>query len=288
MSGVCGADRILREDVTDVVLRFAKIIEQFPEYYTYVSTGSFCVDKTKEDFGDIDLVVTFNTDKDKKELKKELVKFFESFDDNIILPFKSDKYKGKRTYNSGEIITIMMAQEDPTKSAQIDVIVSLSPEETLFKKNFLDMPAEKQGLILGMTKVAVMEDSLLKYNTIESLRRPDMTLDLEDNEIVEFNLSSKELQLRAIVYDDEFKEISRRTIWSNSSWQYVEFVLKDKLSMNFDELLSIIDMNYSDRSKRRIVGVFKSMVSVKTGEVNTIKGLKKENAISRVKMLLKE
>jgi hypothetical protein len=102
-------------------------------------------------------------------------------------------------------------------------------------------------------------------------------------------LSSKELQLREVVYHSgTTKEKSRRVLKSWIDWGKVEELLRDvgvTLDMSFDEILEVID-TYSLRAQRRIAGVFGSMVSVKSGEVGTEKGKRKEEALKKVQPLL--
>ena len=84
-------------------------------------------------------------------------KYLESRPQAEILPFTSEKYTGKRSYNSGEIISILYPQVGHDRAVQIDNIIALDRDETVFKKNFLDMPAENQGLIIGLVKTAIQE-----------------------------------------------------------------------------------------------------------------------------------
>ena len=71
---------------------------------------------------------------------------------------KSEKYTGRRYYNSGELISVLypiVGKED--QYIQVDNIISLTEEEHAFKGSFLDLPAEKQGLIIGLAKVILLE-----------------------------------------------------------------------------------------------------------------------------------
>ena len=286
MSGVSGSNRISRTNF-DIVLRdyTNKVLKKIPGFEKVEISGSYNSDKTKSDFGDMDLIVYFKTEKNKSDFKKDLAKYFGSLSDSITVPFSSEKYKGKKYYNSGEIVTINYPQ--PEGTVQIDNIIALDLEELEFKKEFLDLPAEKQGLVLGLIKIALQEtepEILIKRLNIK-------TPDLEKNEKLEFNLSSVELQLRAIVEEEEngkIKQTKKRVVWNTKDWNKVLLILKDyNIAVSFDDLVLQAQKKVKNkRGLQRIVGVFKSMISVKSGEVGTPKGFNKEQAIKKIESIL--
>lgn len=277
-SGVAGANRVPNRQAFKIFLRdYEKLISQFPGYMSMKPTGSYNSDPDKNDFGDIDLVVHIESDKDKKTVKKELQQFFQSQPETVIVPFSSEKHAGKRTYNAGELVSVRFYSNKLGDSAQIDNMVALSSKEAAYKTQFLDFEASKQGLLLGLVKVATIEtdpEILLKYLGIKMPR-------LKKNQELEFNLSSVELQLRIVDYHPgTFKQKGRQTIWSSKDFTDLETILYQyDLSDNFEGLLKQADKEVKkDRSKRRIVGVFDSMITVKSGEVGTPKGEAKEAA----------
>jgi hypothetical protein len=287
MSGVSGSDRISRSDFLGVMDDYEKkILKKIKGYKSYEISGSFNSDKSKMDFGDMDIIVHIESNLSKKDIKKDMGDFFSSLPNSIIVPFTSDKYKGRKFYNSGEIITVNYPQGNG-KTVQIDNIIALDKNELEFKKEFLDMPAAKQGLVLGLIKISIQE------NAPEILAKK-MNISIppkEDNEKYEFNLSSVELQLRAIVeeeIDGKIKQTSKRVIWKSTDWTFVSKILyKYDLSKSFDELVE--DAKKIVKNKRglqRVVGIFKSMISVKSGEVNTPKGIDKEKAIQKIEKLI--
>lgn len=77
MSGVAGGDRIERKDVLPTVNDFKKrILSKYPDFAGDVEiSGSYNSNKNKNDFGDIDLIVTF-TGTNKKRPKLNLPNFF--------------------------------------------------------------------------------------------------------------------------------------------------------------------------------------------------------------------
>lgn len=286
MSGVAGADRIERKNFERVMQDyFNKVIRpQYPKA-TIKPSGSYVSNLSKMDFGDMDLILTLPGD-DKKQVKLELQKYLESLPSDVIMPFRNPKYKGKRSYNAGELVSIMFPQGDG-KTVQIDNMVALSEEEASFKSSFLDLPAEKQGLVLGLIKVACIEN---KPEEIFARLGLSFPIDIEANQEYEFNLSGQSLTLRLITYEQagSFKEINREEIWKSNQWSDVKKLLADyDLSMPFENLLKYIAGSLKNpRSKNRIYGVFKSMITVKSGEVGTPKGEAKEKALQDIKTTL--
>ena len=272
MSGVSGSDRIYKDDIPDTLDYYYDIISKFPKFIMFDITGSFHSNKTS--FGDIDLVVLVDS-KDKKQVKKELVNYFNNLNDDIIIPFKSEKYLGYKSYNSGEIVSINFPQKNGC--VQIDNIIAITEEEFVFKMNFLNLSAEIQGLYLGLIKTALIDKpELLDYERFNTPR----------GESYEFNLSSSELQLRSVIEqekDGNLHTISHKVVWRCQDWNFVLELLSDfDLSVPFDDLLEQIETKCSERSITRIKGIFNSMVSVKSGEKGTTKGFYKELCINKV------
>lgn len=285
MSGSAGGGRVTRNAVQRTVDSYIKnILSKYPAYKDAKISGSYNTG-TKEDFGDIDLIVTLQGE-DKKAIKQDLASFFSNQPDDIIIPFKSDKYKGKKSLSTGEIVTILYPIEGMEgEFVQIDNMISTSDEESTFKKSFLDYPAEIQGLILGLTKVVLIEEDPKEvFNRLGIKNIPT----LEDNQEFEFNLSSAGLTLRKVTLTPEYKETAREDIWKSSNWEDIRKLLKNyKIDEDFETLLNSLTKNLkNERSKNRIKGIFKSMISVKSGEVGTPKGDKKTQSIQKVQDLL--
>ncbi len=288
MSGVAGGSRIEKEDVQRTFDKYTKeILEKIPGFKKASLSGSVKVG-TKPDYGDLDLITWFEG-KDKREVKQRIIEIIKAQPDSVIVPFKSEKYVGKKYYNSGEIITNLFPIEGKQgQYIQVDNIIALTEEEHGFKNNFLDLPAEKQGLILGLVKVVLLEkDPQQVFKTLGIEKLPSL---VEDEEF-EFNLSSGKLTLRKVKLED-FKTIKKEEIWSSTNWQDIETLLTE-IGINakgtFNELLKDITTKLKHpRSKNRIRGIFNSMISVKSGEVGTAKGNNKEKAINEVNKLLEE
>ena len=289
MSGVTGSDRVSRTQFDTILSHYKReVLSKIPGFVSVETSGSYNSDMSKTDFGDMDLIVHFKTSMTKGELKKSLMQYFLSLPDSIIIPFQSEKYKGKKAYNSGEIVSINYPQGDG-KTVQIDNIIALDEIEVQFKKSFLDLPAEKQGLILGLVKIAMMEDNA--ETLIKKLSIPHIKL--KDGEEYEFNLSSSFLQLRAVTnatIDGKIKQVDKRVLWSTQNWDFVSKLLnKYNLNDSFEGLVQQAERIVKNkRGLNRIVGIFKSMITVKSGEVGTPKGFNKEKAIERIEQLLGE
>jgi len=283
MSGSAGGNRIPRSAVEKTVQEYIdKVLSKIKGFKSAKVSGSYNT-SAKQDFGDIDLITAFEGE-DKKEFKKTLAKHLESLPDDIIVPFKSEKYKGKKSLNTGEIVTILYPITGiPGEFVQIDNIIALSEEEGEFKKTFLDYPAEVQGLILGLVKVVLLEEdpkSVLKRMGITNIPP------LDEGQEYEFNLSSAGLTLRIVTLDEDFKQIDRTEVWKSSNWSDVKKLLSNfNLNQPFEKLLDSLKGLKNERSKNRIKGIFKSMVSIKSGEVGTPKGDNKQYALDKVAAL---
>jgi hypothetical protein len=286
MSGSAGGNRITRSSVAKTVEEYInKVLSKFPGFKGAKPSGSYNTN-AKDDFGDIDLIVNL-TATDKKNIKVELAKYLSSLPDDVIVPFKSDKYKGKKHLNSGEIITILYPIiGQPNEFVQIDNIVSISDEEAEFKKEFLDYPAEIQGLLLGLAKVICLEED---PKTVFARLGIKNVPELEPNQEYEFNLSSVGLTLRIVTLDN-FKETDRTEVWKTANWSSIKKLFEGyKINGSFEDLLNdIVSKIKNTRSKNRIKGIFSSMISVKSGEVGTPKGDNKTKAIEKVTQSLSE
>jgi cytidyltransferase-like protein len=284
MSGSAGGNRITRAVVEDTVQDYIKkILSKFPGFKSAKVTGSYNAG-TKQDFGDIDLIVQLDGT-DKKAIKTDLAKYFTTLPDSIIVPFKSDKYKGKKSLSSGELVTILYPIAGvPDEFVQIDNIISISEEESTFKNTFLDYSAEVQGLLLGLAKVICLEeDPKTIFKRLGITNVPE----LEPNQEYEFNLSGVSLTLRIVTLNN-FKEIDRTDVWKSSDWNIVKKLFANyNIDADFKTLLKELSSTLKNpRSKNRIKGIFKSMVSIKSGEVGTPKGDNKQMALDAVGSML--
>jgi hypothetical protein len=288
-SGVAGADRVKsRQDFKQFLASYQHVLSKFPGFVSMTPSGSYNSNPNKQDFGDIDLIVHIQSDQDKATVKKELQAFFTKMPETVIVPFSSAKHAGKRTYNAGELISVRYHDDALGYSAQVDNIVALDAAEASFKQSFLDMPAEEQGLILGLTKIATIETepAVLFQKLGIKIKEP-----LAQDQEYEFNLSGVELQLRRVTYEPgTFKQANREVLWSSKNFNDVQKLLfQYDLTAGFDDLLQQCKRNIRNpRSGERMKGVFASMISVKSGEVGTAKGAGKEAALAKIQQTFKE
>ena len=280
-SGSAGGGRINRSFVEKTKDEYIKkVLSKFPGFKAARISGSYNT-SSKEDFGDIDLIVMIEGD-DKKKIKQELAAFLSSLPDDVIVPFKSEKYKGKKTLSSGELVTILYPIAGATDEyIQIDNIIAISEEESNFKQAFLDYPAEIQGLLLGLSKAILLEEDpqeIFKRLGINNV--PELGPDEE----YEFNLSSVALTLRIVKLSSEFKELERKEVWKTTQWNTIKQLFSNfNIDGTFEDLLyDIVRKVKNPRSRNRIKGIFKSMISIKSGEVGTPKGINKQRALDKV------
>jgi len=289
MSGSTGAPRVQsREHFKQFLASYEKIIRKFPGFVSITPSGSYNSNLAKNDFGDIDLITHIDSTKDKATVKRELVAFFEKMSNSIIVPFTSEKHAGRKTYNAGELVTVRYHDRLLGYSAQIDNIIALNKVEASFKQLFLDLPAERQGLILGLMKVALLET---KPSVLFKKVGISVPLKLKEDEEYEFNLSSVEIQLRKVKYiPGTFKQESRVVVWKSNDFADLKTILYQfDLEQPFDKLIAQIRTKLKNpRSSARMQGVFTSMISVKSGEVGTQKGADKTAAINKVRSIFGE
>ena len=286
MSGVAGGNRILKQDVQSTFNAYVdQVLKHIPGFKKASLSGSVKAG-SKVDFGDLDIITWFEGD-DKKEVKQRLIDAINKLPQNVVVPFKSEKYTGRRYYNSGELISVLFpiaGKKD--EFIQVDNIIALTEEESVFKGSFLDLPAEKQGLLIGLAKVILLEQDpqdVFRRMGIANLPK------LSRGEEYEFNLSSVKLSLRKVKLEN-FREVAREEIWSSTNWGTIKILFQGfNVDGSFEDLLDDIARRLNNpRSKNRIAGIFKSMVTVKSGEVGTAKGKGKEDALEKVAQTLSE
>lgn len=280
MSGSIHADRIQKSAVEKTVDWFKEnVLQNFEGYKSAVISGSFNSNKSKKDYGDIDLVVQVDG-KDLKDIRKSFQDYLKSLPDNITVPFKGGKHKGEKSQLYGTTVTCQIPiQGFEGLTVQVDCNFALTEKEQEFQKNFLDLPAEKQALLMGLTRVILMEEDPEKiFKRLHITKLPK----LEANQEFEFVLSSQGLTLRRVTLED-FKETDREDIWRSRDWSNVESLLRGYgINQDFDELLGEISTKLKKaRSKRRMLGIIQSTVNVSDGEKNTPKGDAKERALEK-------
>lgn len=287
MSGSIGANRIPREAVAPTVKKYIEdILKKYPPFRTAKISGSYNT-VVKADHGDIDLIIHIDAgEDDKKLLKKKFAEYLNSLPNDVIVPFKAGRHQGKKTAGTGDIVIAQIPIEGyPDLTVQVDNMIVTSEQESGYRKSFLDIPGEKQALLIGLAKTILMEENpeeVFKRLGINNLPK------LEPNQEFEFNLSSKGLTLRLVTLDDNYRELSRNDIWDSFDWNdVVKLFSKYDLNSSFEDLLNKVKTDLKNpRSKNRIKGLFKSMLVIGAGEKGTPKGDNKEAALDAIDKLL--
>ena len=284
MSGAAGGTRIPRAAVEQTVKDFVtKVLSKIPGFKSAKISGSYN-QPVKQDFGDIDLVVSIEGDKPKKEVKKMIVDYFEGLTDKELPYLNSERYKGKKAINHGEIITNLYPISGmPGEFVQIDNIIAVSESEGDFKKVVLDYPAEIQGLILGLVKTPLLEED--PEQVFKRMGIKDVP-SLGPNQEYEFHLDTSGLSLKIVTLDENYRQLDSNIVWESSDWNDVKRLLKDfNLDGTFDQFIEKIKKFKNPRSKNRVKGFFKTSIKVGPAEQGTPKGDGKQNALDTVAAL---
>ena len=100
MSGVAGGNRILKQDVQATFNKYVQeVLSKVPGFKKASLSGSVKAG-SKADFGDLDIIAWFEGD-DKREVKQRIIETILALPQDVIVPFKSEKYAGKRYNNAG-------------------------------------------------------------------------------------------------------------------------------------------------------------------------------------------
>ncbi len=284
MSGAAGGTRIPRSAVEQTVKDYTdNILSKIEGFKDAKLSGSYNRPE-KEDFGDIDIIVTIETDKSKKEIKKMISDLFQSLSDQELPPLQNPKYKGRKYINHGEMVSNLYPISGiPGEFVQIDNIISLSQEEGEFKKTILDYPAEIQGLVLGLVKTPLLEERPEKV--FKRLNITDIPEAGEDQEY-EFHIDTSGLTLRLVTYGDNYKILNSNIVWQSRNFEDVKKLLKDyNLNGTFEDIIETIKSLKNERSKNRVKGYFKKSIKVGAAEKGTPKGDVKQKALDTVAQL---
>lgn len=285
MSGSIGGKRIRREEVQPTLDKYINdVLSKIPGFVSAQITGSYNAG-TRKDHGDIDLAVHI-----KGTNVAQVKKAFKAHLDSMDLPkFVSGKNQGKKSQLYGAIVTcgfpIAGREED---YVQVDNIIVTNENEQRFQRKFLDLDAAKQGLVMGYIRTILHHkdpNKILEYIGLVDLPK------LGSNQEYEFVLSSAGLSFRLVTLNADMRETNREELWRSANWDLVEYILDPlDLSKSYEELLDQVAkiVKNDNRSKRRIVGIMKSMIKVGPGEVGTPKGDGKIAAIERAETILKE
>ena len=281
MSGAAGGSRIKKEDLKATIRDYRdNVLKPLGLDKSYTITGVRSRPE-KEIFGDIDIVISF-PEGNKKELKQTLASFIEQVNKIPEIPQK----KNKKYFIHGSIVSILYPiYGKENEYVQIDNIVAASKEEGKFIYKILDLPAQEQGLALGLVKAVFSEldqnqiDELFKDLDLSNIEKPG-----EDEEY-DFNLNPSELSLKIVKKGTS----DGKTIWTSNKFSDIKTVLsalgidieKDK----FDTIISKIKKFKNRRSIDRLKGMYTRNIRVGDAEVGLEKGIKKQQSIDVVNAL---
>lgn len=284
MSGSIGGHRINRGDVQPTLNDYIeKVLKPFPGFQDCSITGSYNAG-TKKDHGDIDLVVYIDA-KDVKKLKKDFKTYLDNLPDDITIPFTSGKRQGDKAQLFGAIVTCGFPIHGTSDPVQIDNILVTTRNDATFQRSFLNLNAQKQALFQGLVRVLLQHENptgIFRHFDLAALPEP------QSGQEYEFVLSTAGLSLRLVNLSSDFKEISRTEVWRSNNWDDVKWLLKDyDMDSEYEDIINIVAKRIKDeRSRRRIVGIMKSMIRVGPGEVGTPKGDAKEAGIKLAQQTL--
>jgi nicotinamide mononucleotide adenylyltransferase len=213
-----------------------------------------------------------------------IVDYFEGLSDKELPYLNTEKHKGKKAINHGEIISNLYPISGmPGEFVQVDNIIAVSESEGDFKKVVLDYPAEIQGLILGLVKTPLLEED--PEQVFKRMGIKDVP-SLGPNQEYEFHLDTSGLSLKIVTLDENYRQLDSNIVWESTSWEDVKRLLKDfNLDGTFDQFIEKIKKFKNPRSKNRVKGFFKTSIKVGPAEKGTPKGDGKQQALDTVAAL---
>ena len=282
MSGAAGGVTINKEDLKATIRDYREtVLKPLNLDKSYNITG-IRRRPEKNVFGDIDIVISFPGG-DKKDLKQEFARHLEQIDKIPTIPHK----KNLKYFIHGSIVTTLfpiVGKEN--QYVQIDNIVASSKDEGKFTYSMLDLPAQEQGLALGLAKTVFTE---LNDNQINQLFKDlNIPQDIEtpgEGEEYDFNLNTSELSLRIVPIGQN----GGREIWKSTNFNDIKTLLKslgiDIEKDKFEDMIQIIKQFKNRRSIDRLKGMFTRNIRVGDAEVGRDKGIAKQKSIDTVSSL---
>jgi hypothetical protein len=282
MSGAAGGITINKENLKATIRDYRdNVLKPLGLDKSYNVTGVRSRPE-KNTFGDIDIIISFPGG-DKKELKQQLAQFLEQVEKIPEIPHK----KNKKYFIHGSIVSILYPISGrENEYVQIDNVVTSSEDEGKFTYRMLDLPAQEQGLALGLAKTIFTE---LDEKQIEQLfRNLNIPQDIEkpgEGEEYDFNLNTSELSLRIVPIGKN----DGREIWKSNKFSDIKTLLaslgidieKDK----FEAIVEKIKKFKSRRSIDRLKGMFARNIRVGDTEITREKGIKKQQSLDAVAAL---
>ena len=311
MSGSIGASRIPTKSVKNTLSNYnTQVLFAVKGYKEACPTGSFVkyynTRTEKEDgHGDIDLVVYVKPKEGEslQDVKRRFVRTCEILDDSVTVPFTHGKNIGKKVQMYGDIITVQYPicknyPDEEQKYVQIDNMIVTNEKEYYFMQQFLSLPAIEQSLITASMRV-VPTNEIIKFFTDMGLSEV-IPQNIEENQRLEIVIGTRQWSLRLVTLDENNKEIKkkRQVLFSNSSIAIFNYMIHyfylynvsyvEDFQKDYTYILEHVYDKYKDYHDanvyfNRIIGILKSICTVKPGEVGTLKEVNKMNSIAYCK-----
>jgi len=282
MSGAAGGVTINKENLKDTIRDYRDtVLKPLGLDKSYNITGVRSRPE-KNTFGDIDIIISFPGG-DKKELKLQLAQFIKQIEKIPEIPHK----KNKKYFIHGNIVSILYPiTGKENEYVQIDNVVTSSEDEGKFTYKMLDLPAQEQGLALGLAKAIFTELDEKQIETLfKNLNIPSNIEKPGEGEEYDFNLNTSELSLRIVPIGKN----NGREIWKSNKFSDIKILLaslgvdieKDK----FETILEKIKKFKNRRSIDRLKGMFATNIRVGDTEITREKGIKKQQSLDIVAAL---
>ena len=282
MSGAAGGVTINKEDLKATIRDYREtVLKPLNLDKSYNITG-IRRRPEKTVFGDIDIVLSFSGG-DKKQLKQDFAAHLEQIDKIPQLPHK----KNRKYFIHGSIVTNLypiVGKED--QYVQIDNIITPSPDEGKFTYGMLDLPAQEQGLALGLAKTIFTELNPVQVKQLfQDLNIPPNIETPKEGEEYDFNLNTSELSLRIVPIGKN----GGREIWKSTKFNDIKTLLKSvNVDIEKDKFESIVQKIKGFKNRRsidRLKGMFARNIRVGDAEAGRDKGIKKQQSLDTVATL---
>jgi hypothetical protein len=282
MSGAAGGVTINKEDLKATIRDYREnVLKPLNLDKSYNITG-IRRRPEKNVFGDIDIVISFPGG-DKKVLKQEFAQHLSQIDKIPTIPHK----KNQKYFIHGSIVTTLYPiSNKPGQYVQIDNIVAASEDEGKFTYSMLDLPAQEQGLALGLAKTVFTELNPAQIKQLfNDLNIPKDIETPGEGEEYDFNLNTSELSLRIVPIGQN----GGREIWKSTKFNDIKTLLKslgvDLEKDKFEDMIQVIKTFKNRRSIERLKGMFTRNIRVGDAEVGRDKGIAKQKSIDTVSSL---
>ena len=282
MSGAAGGVTINKEDLKATIRDYRETVLKPLNLDTSYNITGIRRRPEKMVFGDIDIVLSFPQG-EKKQLKKDFANHLAQIDKIPTMPHK----KNLKYFIHGSIVTTLypiVGKED--QFVQIDNIIAASEDEGKFTHSMLDLPAQEQGLALGLAKAVFTELDVNQVNQLfKDLNIPQPVETPGEGEEYDFNLNTSELSLRIVPIGKN----GGREIWKSSKFNDIQILLNslgvDIKKDKFDTIIQTVKGFKNRRSIDRLKGMFTRNIRVGNAEVGRDKGIAKQQSLDRVAML---